>query len=371
MKPLVGLSLMHEAEFLKAALPLFINNEVEVIEWSFDTILYEKDKPVWLKKLLKEYAENNRLIGHGVRYSMFDARWTSRQEKWLGKLKRELKNYKYAHITEHFGFMSSNDFHKGAPLPVPLNKQSLAIGTNRLKRISNICNVPVGIENLAFSFNKNDVKKQGKFLLQLSKSINGFLILDLHNIYCQSQNFKVDFLEIVKSYPLKLVKEIHISGGSWKNSVYSNEIKKVRRDTHDEKIPEEIFKHLPAVLKLCKNVKYVIFERLGDTLNSEKESIQFRKDFLKIKKIVSGIGNRTSKSTGLAKKYPSKIAHIKPISDLKLYNEQRIIISALKNSKTPSEAFNKLIRAGLKDWNIPGWNLSMIETAMDLIRKWD
>lgn len=367
MKPLVGLSLMHETEFLNAALPLFISNEVEVIEWSFDTILYEKDKPKWLKQLLKEYSANNRLIGHGVRYSLFDAKWTKRQEKWLGKLKRELKNYSYSHITEHYGFMSSSDFHKGAPLPVPLNKQSLAIGIDRLKRISEAAKLPVGVENLAFSFSKEDVKNQGKFLKKLIEPVNGFLILDLHNIYCQSQNFKVDFLSLVKSYPLELVREIHISGGSWQKSIYSKEIKNVRRDTHDEKVPEEIFNYLPKVLKLCPNLEYVIFERLGNTLKNEKECVQFRKDFIRIKKLT---GEIKSKSLSKAGKQFVKKGRKSPLNDLKLYNEQQIIISALKAAKTPFEALNKLENSALKEWNVTKWNLSMVETAISLMKKW-
>ncbi len=287
MKPLVGLSLMHEQEFLQAALPLFVNNEVEVVEWSFDILLNEKPKPLWLHDLLKEYSENNRLIGHRVRYSLLDAKWTQRQNAWLKKLSTELKRYSYNYITEHFGFMSSNDFHKGAPLPVSLNKASLRIGHDRIKRLQQtVGNLPIGIENLAFAFSINDVKKHGEFLNELIKPVNGFLILDLHNIYCQSENFKTDFMDIVRSYPLEKVREIHISGGSWQKSVYSKTIKKVRRDTHDDKVPSKIFEALPEVLKLCPNLKYIIFERLGTSLKDEKDKMQFRKDFLKIRSIV-------------------------------------------------------------------------------------
>jgi uncharacterized protein (UPF0276 family) len=366
MKPLVGISLMPEPEFLKACLPLFLKNEIDVIEWSFDIIRNEKAKPRWVKQLLKEYSANNRLIGHGVRYSLFDAKFNKRQITWLKQLKKETKKYNYNHITEHFGFMSSNNFHKGAPLPIPLNKSTLAIGINRLKSIQEVASVRIGIENLALSFCIDDVKKQGKFIEKLTEPINGFLILDLHNIYCQAHNFKIDMLDIIKSYPLKKVREIHISGGSWQNSRYEKDLKKIRRDTHDGKVPNQIFNILSEVLVLCKNVEYIIFEQLGSSLTDEKSQIQFRKDFLKIKTIVNKITyNKPSKLKLIKPKFE------KPLTDLVLYKQQQIILKTIRSNKNPHKVLNQLNATELKDWNTQTWKPAMLETAIKLLEKWD
>jgi uncharacterized protein (UPF0276 family) len=367
MKPLLGISLMHEPEFLEASLPLFLKNEIDVVEWSFDTILKEKARPEWLHQLLKEYSENNRLIGHGVRYSVFDAHFTKRQRSWLSDLKKEIKKYKYNHITEHFGFMSSSNFHEGAPLPVPLNKSTLAIGIDRLKSIQDATLLPVGIENLALSFCMNDVKKQGEFLEKLIKPLNGFIILDVHNIFCQSENFETDLLEIIRLYPLKKVREVHISGGSWKNSVYAKDLKKIRRDTHDEKVPNEIFEILPAVLAICPNVEYIIYERLGNTLANEKEQIQFRKDYLRLRSIVNNVSEKKQlKHKQLS--FASKTTE--PLEDDALFAQQKLILKILRGSADPFDALRKLKTERLKDWNVKSWKPSMVETAIELIKKW-
>jgi hypothetical protein len=50
------------------------------------------------------------------------------------------------------------------------------------------------LENLALSFSVDDVKHQGEFLEKLVEPVNGFLILDLHNLYCQSHNFDIPLL---------------------------------------------------------------------------------------------------------------------------------------------------------------------------------
>lgn len=367
MQPLVGLSIMHEPEFLQASLPLFQSSQVDVIEWSFDTIRYEKYKPKWLHQLLTEYSRNKRLIGHGVRYSLFDAKWGRRQTVWLNQLKKEVKKYRYNHISEHFGFMSSADFHKGAPLPVPLNKNTLQIGINRLRKLQEASQLPVGIENLAFSFCLDDVKKQGEFINRLISPVKGFVILDLHNVYCQAINFNVDIKEIIAFYPLHKVKEIHISGGSWQKSVYAKNIKSVRRDTHDEKVPADLFAILEWALKKCPYLEYVIFERLGHTLTDVKEQEQFRKDFLKIKKIVSESQTNFSKKTILPK---AKINY--PVfTDKLLFRQQQIILKTLKENKNPYRAIDELQNNTLLNkWHISDWNPSMVETAISLIEKW-
>jgi uncharacterized protein (UPF0276 family) len=282
-KPLLGLSMMAEAEFVSAILPLLHNNSVEVLEWSFDTF-YNAEEPDWLNELLQFYSENNRLIGHGVYYSLFDARWTERQEIWLKKLKEEVRKRNYNHITEHFGFMNTENFHQGVPLPVSLHPKTLQIGRDRLYRLQEAVDVPVGIENLAFSFSIDDVKEQGMFLDQLVEDTNGFLILDLHNIYCQSCNFEVNIQDIISLYPLDRVREIHLSGGSWQESVYGK--KPIRRDTHDDRIPKQLLAILPSVLSQCQNLEYVIIERLGHTIKTEEQKKYFFDDFNKVKAII-------------------------------------------------------------------------------------
>src|SRR5688572_29188586 len=146
-----------DKQLLQATLPLFGAEKVEAIEWSFDTLYKVKDIPEWFVELLQTYADAGRLIGHGVYFSLFSGKWSNEQQQWLDHLQKVASNFKFNHITEHFGFMTGADFHKGAPISIPYNTKTLALGVDRLKRIHQACQCPVGLENLAFSYSVDEV----------------------------------------------------------------------------------------------------------------------------------------------------------------------------------------------------------------------
>jgi len=178
--------------------------------------------------------------------------------------------------------MTAGNFHRSAPLPVPLTNETLRLGQDRLQRLHETSLVPIGLENLAFAFGMSDVLEQGDFLDRLLEPFDGFLVLDLHNLYCQVCNFNVPFDKLLFSYPLDRVKEMHVSGGSWKKSSLGETL---RQDTHDDKVPEEISEYLPLALERCPNTEVIVFERLGGTL-PESAHQEFQEDFQRLSKTV-------------------------------------------------------------------------------------
>lgn len=282
--PWVGLSLMPDSGFLQATQPLFEAGDVEVLEWSFD-VGWGINLPTWVEQLINFYSQRDRLLGHGVSYSLLSARWSERQEQWLNLLQLEAKRYRYRHISEHFGWMSAGNFYQSAPLPMPLTPDTLRLGRDRLQRLTDKTSIAIGLENLAFAFGWQDILMQGEFIDRLLETVDGFLVLDLHNLYCQMHNFERSPLDLLNLYPLHRVRELHISGGSWSYSS-GNPSVKIRRDTHDGDVPEEVFELLAIALKRCPKVEAIIFERLGNTLDEESKITRFRQDFYHIKQTV-------------------------------------------------------------------------------------
>lgn len=358
-KPYLGVALLPYTEFLQSCLPLFRDELIECIEWPFDIIHDQENIPEWAAGLRTEYSNANRLVGHGLYYSILEANWSKRQEEWLEKVAFEVNHFNYSQITEHFGFMSRKNAHQGFPLPLPLTPKQLLIGQDRLKRLYQVAEVPVGIENLALAFSMDDVKEQAEFLSQLVEPINGFIILDIHNLYCQSHNFNIPLDQLILSYPLHLVREIHISGGSWADE----NGEKIRRDTHDDKVPQEVLDGLKFALPHCKHVEFVIFERLQQSMQKEHEQSEFQADFMAIKSIVDEVGQAPVQFDW------GKTIDINqaPLIDLELFEQQNQICAIFKSSTSAQEVKQQL----LKIHSSRNWEDKMLATGLALSKKWN
>lgn len=265
-------------DFWAATYPLFEDERVEALEWSFDMAWSGAKIDDWCSELIDKFSAQNNLTGHGVNLSVLSAQFSEKQNQWLKNARVEFQKHKYLHASEHFGFSEAGSFSQGAPLAVPLNKASLQAGTDNLKRYADATGCSVGLENLAFAFCIEDVKRQGEFLDKLLDPVDGFVVLDLHNLYCQVENFLVSGDELLASYPLEKVREMHVSGGSWSPSI-SGKREAVRRDTHDGPVPIEVFELTAKAVNLCENLQFIFLERLGNTMFDFESQSQFRDDF--------------------------------------------------------------------------------------------
>jgi len=360
-----------DTNILSACLPLFEDEKIEAIEWSFDTLYKHKTLPDWFTELLLTFGKDGRLIGHGVYFSLFSGLWTKEQQDWLNHLQQVNSEFQFNHISEHFGFMTGKDFHQGAPISVPFSSSTLRLGQDRLKRISHACRCPVGLENLAFSYSLDEVKRHGEFLDQLLVPVNGFIILDLHNVYCQSHNFKIAFDNLIQLYPLHRVREIHISGGSWQDSPTDID-HQIRRDTHDDSVPDDVFSFLQQTVDDCPSLKFVVLEQLGTGLAGEAKQATFRNDFLKMSNIVDKANNDNTLSE-LNHFLPEPfVISTEPEEDKSLSEQQRVLSNILETASSYTEARNSLDRSILANtsWKTENWHPDMLITAMAIAQKW-
>jgi len=368
---LAALACNLDAGILSASLPLFAEEQVEALEWSFDALFRAKEVPEWFYELIGLYGREQRLIGHGVFFSLFSGRWLPEQQEWLQQLRQLCARFTFDHVTEHFGFMTGADFHHGAPLAIPYTPVTLAIGRDRLARIQDACRCPVGLENLAFAYTADEVKRHGEFLEQLVAPVNGFIILDLHNLYCQLHNFSFDLHALLELYPLHLVREIHISGGSWEQAEGAPG-GEVRRDTHDDRVPEAVFELLEECIPLCPQLKFVVLEQLGAGLQTPGSHQGFREDFLKMKGAIAK-ADRKRLGTKANLFLPSApVIPLVPAEDETLYAQQLELSRILETAGGYKEAKEALERSSLagSDWHTERWEPYMLETALQIARKW-
>jgi uncharacterized protein (UPF0276 family) len=361
-----------DTNVLRAALPLLQKGQVQAIEWSFDTLFQMPEVPDWFTDLLQAFSQEGRLMGHGVFFSLFSGKWLPEQEAWLAQLQALSKRFPFAHITEHFGFMTGADFHKGAPISIPFNATTLAIGQDRLKRIYQACSLPVGLENLAFAYSLDEVKRHGAFLAALLEPVNGFIILDIHNLYCQLHNFNQSFEEIIRLYPLDRVREIHISGGSWEDSAAAPD-RQIRRDTHDEAVPVAVFDLLQKAIPLCPNLQFVVLEQLGNGLETPAQQRQFQLDYLRMQRIVAAAQQDADSNQPKHTFFPQyPLSLDAPLEDPLLHQQQTELSTILETAGDIDTVQKALARSSLAhtDWKVEEWEPAMLETVHRIAQKW-
>ncbi|MDI1476420.1 DUF692 family multinuclear iron-containing protein [Polyangium sp. y55x31] len=288
--PRVGLNIMVDDAYRAAAAPLFAEGLVDAVEWNVDQRWLYGDSarklPRWIDRLLDLYASADCLYGHGVWFSVLSARWEPRQDRWLSNLARECRRRRYRHISEHFGFLTAGAFAEGTLLPVPKTEASIRIGADRLARLADAAGGAAGLENLAAALGPDDADAQGGFLDAILAEAGGFLLLDLHNLYTLGVNMGRDPADLLSTYPLERVREIHVSGGSFYRTRAAPEKGPFRLDSHDGPLPPEVLALLPRALARCPNVEVVFFERRGDTFASKDDFTRYRDDFRAVRRAV-------------------------------------------------------------------------------------
>lgn len=287
--PKTGIPLLLQDDYLSAASPLFDEGVIAALEWNIDIPwgVVTWQLPGWVEEILDTFSQEGALYGHGVMYSTLSGTLSARQQRWLVALEREARRRKYVHISEHFGFMTAGPFYReGAPLPVPMTDQTIALGQDRVRRLFEAAGTRVGLENLGTALSPQDARDQGAFLDALLAPTDGFLILDLHNLWCHAQNFGYDAAKLMLTYPLHRVRELHLSGGSWFEAPSVPGRAPVRRDTHDDAVPAEVFQLLPLALDRCPDVEVVILERLPGTFRDAADMARYRDDYHRMAEIV-------------------------------------------------------------------------------------
>ena len=344
---------------MRAVAPYLLDGKLQALEISVDaTWGTSQTEPDWFQGLLNEWQ--GPLVAHAIGYSINSSRWIPSQEEWLKQFRSVMRQSRFRWATAHFGLAATPTWPRMAPLPVDFGSVQLEIARDRFLRFAEAAQVPVGLENLALAFKKEHVQKQGEFLEKILSSCDGFLLLDLHNLYCQSVNFNVDIDSLLDAYPLHLVREIHVSGGSW--SKHCAEGKLFRRDTHDGSVPDECFAALDRNWTRFPNLQMVTIERMPGSVANKAQS---RELINEVECLRSLLLKFPAQSTLPDKTNFFPPAHLNaPVESLELGAEEDELMTALEDE---SGATSILTVEGKQS---SGWEPAPIEVAAELLRKW-
>lgn len=275
MRPRVGVSLMPGSGFHAALSTLLAEGAVEAVEWTVD--LGFDGAPAFVAAVLDAFAPAGRAYAHGFGFSPLTAGPDPAGERWLAAAAAAVRERPYRHLTEHLGFCTGGPS-GGAPLPMPADPSVIAVGRERLARLADAVGIPVGLENLALAFSRDDVLAEGDLLEALLAPVDGGLHLDLHNLWTRAVNFDLDPVGLLDRYPLHRARVVHVSGGRWVDGV--------RRDTHDDRVLDEVLELLRAAIPRLPALEAVLVERLGSAFRSPADAEAFVTDVRRVRAVV-------------------------------------------------------------------------------------
>jgi uncharacterized protein len=229
-------------------------------------------------KQLRHYAEKHAVIGHGIGLSLPSA--MPLDEALLDEVVASHRCFNYLWYSEHLSMFltpegSVPDAQAGMGLPMVHDDETLGIVGHKVQQLQAALDVPILLENgTIFSAIPDPDMTEPEFMNRLHAQTGCGMLLDLHNLYANTLNLGWRVEDYLGALNPEIVVEIHLAGGDWLRSHYT--------DSHSRRTPDPIWEWLATWAPRFPNLAAITFEyhesyhkRIGlDGVIAELETMQ-------------------------------------------------------------------------------------------------
>jgi uncharacterized protein len=186
---------------------------------------------------------------------------------YLDEVAAIVDRLKAPHYSEHLAFTRVPGRDLANLLPLPKTEEVAEQIVDKVKIIQSRVSVPFLLENITYVFEWPDSKmSDAQFLNLICRETGAGLLLDVENVYLNSQNHRFDPRAFLDDLAPGLVREIHMAGGV---TVRDSADRPILADSHSHPIPEEALELLDYAL-LRHRPQTIIVER-DDRLDESQE----------------------------------------------------------------------------------------------------
>jgi len=242
--PLIGIGFR---EVFRA--DLFLNRDkIDFLEITTDHYLDAKPQKREELKLLKD---NFPLVPHSLELSLGSAEGI--EEDYLEKVAELVEFIEPEWFSDHLCFTKSGGVKIGHLAPVPYTKEAVKIFVRNISKVKSRIKTPLILENITYlvQFPSSEMP-EAEFIKTILEETDCGMLLDVTNLYINSQNFGFDWRKFLDKIPLNRVVQLHFVG--------SHRHGKRLIDAHANRTEEEIWNVFREVCTRC-NVKGAILER--------------------------------------------------------------------------------------------------------------
>lgn len=192
-----------------------------------------------MAKQFRTLAERYDMICHGLSLSIGSP--SPLDEAFLHRLKRFLDEHDIKIYSEHLSYCS-DDGHLYDLLPIPFTEEAVHHVANRIKRVQDILERPVAMENVSYYAAPGQEMPEIDFLNAVLEEADCKMLLDVNNIYVNSINHKYNASEFLNAIDGDRVEYIHIAG-------HYDEADDLKVDTHGADVIQPVWDLLEQTYK--------------------------------------------------------------------------------------------------------------------------
>ena len=205
---------------------------------------------------LRRYCRGREVIGHGIGLSLPSA--MPLDDALLDAVVASQRTFNYRWYSEHLSMFlvphgSVPNAQAGMGLPVVLDDETLALVSDKIRRLQQALERPILLENATiFSSIPEPDMSEPAFFNRLHAATGCGMLLDLHNLYANTLNLGLSAEDYLAEIDPAIVVEIHLAGGDWLKGHYT--------DSHSRPTPAPVWQWAENWAPRFPNLAAITFE---------------------------------------------------------------------------------------------------------------
>lgn len=190
----------------------------------------------WLAQLARDYP----LIAHGLCLSLGSTQPLN--TAFLDQLKAFLTEFNVCFYSEHLSFCDDGQGYLYDLLPIPFSSDNVRHVSQRIRQVQDRLGQQIAVENSSYYLPNQADLSEAEFIAEVLAEADCWLLLDINNLYVNSQNHGYDPLQFLDKIPLQRIAYVHIAGHQ-----AGNEDNPLIIDTHGAAVMTDVWQLLAAL----------------------------------------------------------------------------------------------------------------------------
>ena len=154
-------------------------------------------------------------------------------EQYVKDLKEFFAFHEVRYFTEHLSYCGDSG-HLYDLMPIPFTAEAVHYVAERIKRVQDILECKIGIENVSFYAMPSSEMTESEFINAVVSEADCGLLFDVNNTFVNSINHKYDADKFMESMPTERMMYLHMAG-------HFDEAEDLKIDTHGQDVKPQVW----------------------------------------------------------------------------------------------------------------------------------